>query len=238
MAFGPGIHVFPGGRIDPEDGDPRLAARSVRTGPDAARALGDSLGAAEAAAIHVGAIRELFEEVGVVLADDAADPRVHRFGDGTGRLRTDLLVPIAHWTTPSFMPRRFSTWFFVADLPSGSEMTFAPDEVAGHRWMTPTAALDAMVAGELRMWVPTTSVLQRLIETGATTAAAVGERIHLTRPESPVVKLETADRLVLETFEAGGLPGRRCRTTLLGRQDVVIVDPGDASDPAIEAIRA
>ena len=52
------------------------------------------------------------------------------------------------------MPRRFSTWFFVADLPAGAEPVFEPDEVAGHAWLTPSAALEQLAAGEIEMWVP------------------------------------------------------------------------------------
>ena len=61
MAFGPGLHVFPGGRVDPADADPRLVVRSARSPGDAARALGDNEPATAALAFHVAAIRELFE---------------------------------------------------------------------------------------------------------------------------------------------------------------------------------
>ena len=238
MAFGPGIHVFPGGRVDPDDGEARLASRSVRTEDDAALALVGMVTPRDAAAIHIAAIRELHEEVGILLAEPGPEPTADPFGSSIARLRTDLLVPIAHWTTPAFMPRRFSTWFFVADLPPDSVLSFAADEVAGHRWLTPRNALEAMATGEVEMWVPTVSVLERLIEAGADTASAVGERIQLRPPTSPSVSVDDPDRLVLATFEAGGLPGRRSETTLLGRREVAIVDPGDASDTAIDAIRS
>jgi 8-oxo-dGTP pyrophosphatase MutT (NUDIX family) len=238
MAFGPGIHVFPGGRVDPGDGDPSRVSRSTRSADAAAEALAGMVESRDAAAIHVAAVRELHEEVGILLADGSPNPTVDPFGGSSARLRTDLLVPIAHWTTPAFMPRRFSTWFFVADLPPESVLSFATDEVAGHRWLTPSDALEAMAAGEIEMWIPTVSVLERLIEAGANTAPAVGERIRLSPPGSPSVTVDDPDRLVLTTFESGGLPGRRCETTLLGRREIAVVDPGDASDTAIDAIRS
>jgi 8-oxo-dGTP pyrophosphatase MutT (NUDIX family) len=215
MAFGPGLHVFPGGRVDPEDaegGSDALAA-------SAARALGDNLPPADALAVHRAAIRELWEEVGVSLAIDG-------------------LVPIAHWTTPAFMPRRFSTWFFVADLPADAVPEFAPDEVAAHRWVTAAQALEQMAAGEIEMWVPTTSVLQRLIESEASTAAEVGQRITLGRI-APSTIVEENRFLVRFAFGAmGGLPGRTGETTLLGRRQLVVVDPGDPSDEALALIDA
>jgi len=101
MAFGPGLHVFPGGKVDPEDAD---------GGPgDAVDDFGGNVSAAEAAALRRAAIREVAEEIGVRL-----DPSA-------------VLAPIAHFTTPVFMPRRFSTWFFVADQPFGAEPAFEPD---------------------------------------------------------------------------------------------------------------
>jgi 8-oxo-dGTP pyrophosphatase MutT (NUDIX family) len=220
MAFGAGLHVFPGGRVDPEDALPASPDHPSATAVAAARALGDNLPSDEALAIHRAALRELHEEAGVTL--DGIDP----------------LVPIAHWTTPRFMPRRFSTWFFVADLPADVVPVFEADEVAAHRWVTPSLALDQVAAGEIEMWVPTTSVLQRLIETRAATAADVGRQITLRRIAPPRI-VEESSVLVRFAFGAvGGLPGRTGETTLLGRRRLVLVDPGDPSDEALDLIAA
>jgi 8-oxo-dGTP pyrophosphatase MutT (NUDIX family) len=218
MAFGPGLHVFPGGRVDPEDAVSAPPDRVAALGMAAARALGDNLGPTEALAVHRAALRELQEEVGIVL-------------DGIERL-----APIAHWTTPAFMPRRFSTWFFVADLPSGAEPVFSSDEVAAHRWLTPIAALDQVAAGEIQMWVPTTSVLQRLIEIGARTSAEVARAITLTRPAPPRIIEEAPGHVRVAFGAGGGLPGRIGETTLIGRHELVVVDPGDPSDAALALI--
>ena len=72
MAFAADAHVFPGGRVDPADADPSLAARSVVSARDAAAALGGDLAPEVALAAHMAAIRELFEEAGVLLADTTA----------------------------------------------------------------------------------------------------------------------------------------------------------------------
>ncbi len=122
MAFAAGMHVFPGGRVDPADSDPRLAARSARSPADAATSLGGDLGPESALAAYVAAVRELFEEAGVLLADHAASPATIAAartallrGETTMasvaddldlRLRTDRLIPISRWVTPRGMARR------------------------------------------------------------------------------------------------------------------------------------
>lgn len=238
MAFAPDMHVFPGGALDPADRDPGLAARSARTPADAAAALGGNVEPAEAVALHLAALRELAEEAGVVLGDGVAD------GDGevavgwADRLRTDLLVPLAHWVTPRFMPRRFSTWFFAADLPPGMEPAFAADEVAAHRWITPEAALDRLADGELRMWAPTTNALQDLVAAGAGSAAELAETVVLGLEEPPRIVEEGADVVRIRVGAAGARPGRVGTTTLHGRRDLVVVDPGDPSEAALGAIEA
>ena len=253
MAFAAGMHVFPGGRVDAADADPRLARLSVRTAIEAGRALGDNASPDEALAIHLAAIRELFEEAGVLLAEGAIDAAAierarSRLLEGAGladalegldiRLRTDALVPIAHWTTPPFMPRRFSTWFFVADLPPGAEPTFAGDEVVAHRWVSPEVALEQLAEGAIEMWVPTSSVLQRLIETGATSASQLRDRVAITHAPPPRV-VEDGPAVVRLAFGGvGALPGRVGEATLHGRRELVLVDPGDPSDAALEAIAA
>ncbi len=88
MAFAPDVHVFPGGRVDAGDADPSLAPRSVRSAVEAADALGGDLEPEPALAAHVAAIRELFEEAGVLLADTVARPdRVAAARDGPARGR-------------------------------------------------------------------------------------------------------------------------------------------------------
>ena len=218
MAFGPGLHAFPGGKVEPEDhvspgGDGALAAS------EAADRLGGILAPAAALAVHHAAVRELEEEVGV-------------------NVRPADLAPIALWTTPQFMPRRFATWFFVADLPTGATPVFDPDEVAAHRWLAPAAALEARADGEIEMWVPTTSVLERLVGLGVPGAREVADRVRLRRPDAPRVVERSDTAATLAVGSAGGLPGQTGLVRLIGRREIVVVDPGDPSEAAIDAIRA
>jgi 8-oxo-dGTP pyrophosphatase MutT (NUDIX family) len=256
MAFAADLHVFPGGRVDPGDAEPRLASMSARTTAEAGVALGSNVPDVEALALHHAAIRELWEEAGVLLADPmpggelpALDDGRRRLLDGSARLadalgsghvllRTDRLVPIGHWTTPAFMPRRFSTWFFVADLPNGAEPTFVGGEVVDHVWLTPARALERIERREIEMWVPTTSALERLLEFAASTADELAAQVQLGRIREPRVVVAGEAEIRIESDVAGGLPGRRAVTHVIGRREIVIVDPGDPSDAAIGAILA
>jgi ADP-ribose pyrophosphatase YjhB (NUDIX family) len=191
-----------------------------RTPDQAAAILGGNVSPPEAAALHHAALRELREEIGLDLDGPAS------------------LVPIARWTTPAFMHRRFATWFFVADLPSDVELVFEADEVAGHAWLTPSRAFEERLAGSIEMWVPTTSVLERLLETGASSAAQVAARLGIGRDAPPRIVDERDDVVRLAFGVAGALPGRPVVTSVVGRRELVVVDPGDPSEAAIRAIEA
>jgi glyoxylase-like metal-dependent hydrolase (beta-lactamase superfamily II)/8-oxo-dGTP pyrophosphatase MutT (NUDIX family) len=249
MAFAGDVYVFPGGRVDPADADPRSVERSVLTPADAATAMGGDLDPAVALASHIAALRELFEEAGVLLADPLppidvleAARRVLLRGDVSLadlaveldlRLRTDLLVPIGHWTTPPIMPRRFDTRFFAAELPGGAEPSFDVDEIIAHRWLTPRGALEAMANGEIGMWVPTSATLQQLEHVSG--LAQIRERIVLGPTATPRV---TGERLGISRIVvpgAGAVPGQTVNAYLVGRRGLVLVDPGDPSDEAAEA---
>jgi 8-oxo-dGTP pyrophosphatase MutT (NUDIX family) len=169
--------VFPGGQVDAADADPALADRCTGAG-----ALDD-----EARVLRVAAIRETFEESGVLLARRRGAATVvgaealrgiearHRAALNAGQrtlaeiatsedldLACDLLVPFAHWITPVFMPKRFDTWFFLVAAP--------PDQVAlhdGHEsvdsvWLTPADAEAARSAGQRTIIFPTLLNVRKL----------------------------------------------------------------------------
>jgi 8-oxo-dGTP pyrophosphatase MutT (NUDIX family) len=140
LEFAPGACVFPGGSVDDRDADPAIG-ETAWAGPSAAD-LGDQLGipADRARALLCAAVRETFEESGVLLAGPSPTDLVRDGGflaedrrrllDGSVSLggllsrrslvlRADLLTPWARWITPEVSPRRFDTWFFAAALPPG-----------------------------------------------------------------------------------------------------------------------
>ena len=253
MAFAPDLHVFPGGRIDAADHDQRLAARSALDAAAAAERLGRNLAPGDALAAHVAALRELFEETGLLLVEPETTTRAAarlRDGllDGTTtfadaieqldvRLGTDALVPIGHWTTPPIMARRFDTWFFAAAVPgSAAALAFDPREVVAHQWLSPRAALEAMAAGEIEMWIPTSATLQLLEH--APGIDDLGRRIVFGSAASPRVIAERPGLIRLVLASAGAVPGRTVNAYLVGGTERVVVDPGDPSDDAAEAIIA
>ena len=233
MAFAGGMHVFPGGRVDAADAAPELAARAVA-------------GAAEAA--QVAAVRELWEESGILLADCAAtsgELEAARaalvagsatFGDLADaldlRLRTDLLAPLSRWVTPPGYPRRFDARFFAALLPGDAiAPSIASDEVVGLEWIRPGDALDAMADGRIGLWLPTSSTLQQLesvTDVGDLAALAPGPlgQIAVDEPAPDIM------RIVMPA--GGGVAGQPVCAYLVGRSRFVLVDPGDPTGPALE----
>ena len=239
MAFAGDLFVFPGGRVDEADTDARVVGRSAGGG-----------------ATEVAAVRELFEEAGILLAEPRASGVVgvaaleaarRDLLAGSAsladvaerldlRLRTDLLAPIGHWTTPPIMPRRFDTRFFAAELPVGATPTFTSDEVVEHRWLTAADALVAMAAGEIGMWVPTSTTLQQL--RWADDFAAIRSQIVPGPVAAPRVVAEEPEVTRFVLSGAGAVPGQTVNAYLVGRRELVVIDPGDPSDAAADALLA
>jgi glyoxylase-like metal-dependent hydrolase (beta-lactamase superfamily II)/8-oxo-dGTP pyrophosphatase MutT (NUDIX family) len=257
MAFAPEMHVFPGGRVDPADADPALTSRSVLSATEAADALGGDLAPAAALATHVAAIREVFEEAGVLLADARDGTRIASaravsaarsalVGGDAGfatiaaeldlRLRTDWLAPLSRWVTPPILPRRFDARFFAALLPAGARVSFEGTEVDGHAWLTPRAGLEAMARGEIAMWVPTSATLQQLEHVAS--IDQIRERLAPRRfGEIRVDALSpTVTRIVMPA--GGGVAGQPVCAYLVGRRQFVLVDPGDPTGPALDLVVA
>jgi 8-oxo-dGTP pyrophosphatase MutT (NUDIX family) len=192
MAFAAGAYAYPGGGVDPRDDDhlvrwagPTRAWWAERLG------VGDDTAAQ---AIVCAAVRETYEEAGVLLAGPAPDSVV---GDTTGDdweadraalvaretsfaefldrrglvVRSDLLGAWTRWITPEFEPRRYDTWFFVAALPAGQRTRNASGEADRTVWIRPRDAAASYDRGELLMMPPTIATLRQL--TPYATAAEV-----------------------------------------------------------------
>lgn len=162
MAFAGGMHVFPGGSVDPEDAQADIAW----AGPPAAR-WGRWFGADEplARSLVCAAVRETFEECGVLLAGASADHLLEDVSNDEWEaeraaleareqslsqllarrglvLRTDLLRPFAHWITPDVEPKRFDTRFFLAELPAGQVCRDVGGEADERLWVRVSDALE------------------------------------------------------------------------------------------------
>jgi len=256
MAFAGDMHVFPGGATDAGDSSADVVARSA-LGPDAcAASWGGGVAPAEAVAGYVAAVRELFEEAGVLLAEARGGTHLSATTlmrarlallDGSATLaavadeldltlRTDLLAPLSRWVTPPFVPRRFDVRFFAAEIPAAGEVSFVGGEVVAHRWVTPRAALAAMAAGEIGLWVPTSATLHQLA--WVRTFDEVRERLAPGPPVSVIVIEDDCVVALVVLPGAGGVPGQAVNAYVVGRRDVVVVDPGDPSEEAVDALRA
>ncbi len=175
MAFAPSVTVFPGGAVDPTDSLP-----VPWSGPDRgwwAAALGTEIGMAEA--LVVAAVRELFEETGVLLADGVVpDPAREAVTDhrmsladvlvAAGlHLQSERLRPWANWITPAGSARRYDTFFFAAELPEGQEAQLLTTEAESGRWAHPADLLAEHAAGALAIMPPTRAMLTELTEAGS-----------------------------------------------------------------------
>jgi 8-oxo-dGTP pyrophosphatase MutT (NUDIX family) len=175
MAFAGGMCVFPGGGVDPRDFDHAIAW----AGPDP-QEWASLLGTDEvtARALVCAAVRETFEESGVLLAGESPDTVVAdttgvdwevdraalearelaftEFLDRRGLvLRTDLLGVWAAWLTPVFEPRRYRTWFFVADLPAGQLTRDVSSESDQVTWLPAMEAVRQVEQEQMFMLPPT-----------------------------------------------------------------------------------
>jgi 8-oxo-dGTP pyrophosphatase MutT (NUDIX family) len=180
MAFLGGYYVFPGGRVDAADVEARATGRVIGARPDDVEKIGrdghDPLG------FYAAAVRELFEEAGVLLLADETGTVI------SGDLRREIGqsvdggVPFidaaaAHdlflaghrlgflqlFTTPAFAPMRFYTVFFLAELPEGQEAGVDSSEVEQWLWIEPAAALEQNRTGAFLMIPPTMAALHMVM---------------------------------------------------------------------------
>jgi 8-oxo-dGTP pyrophosphatase MutT (NUDIX family) len=206
MEFAAGMCVFPGGGVDPRDFDHAVAWAGPSPATWAARLGVDE---EQARALVCAAVRETFEESGVLLAGESAESVV---ADTTGDdweadrvalearelamtdfldrrglvLRSDLLGAWAGWLTPIFEPRRYRTWFFVADLPEGQRTRDVSSESSKVTWLPAGDAVAAVDGGSMFMLPPTylTCLEVAQYDAPASVLAACAERdVEMFMPE-------------------------------------------------------
>ena len=216
--FASGALVFPGGKLEKSDSDPALRAMTVG---------GEGVDDA-ALALRIAAIREAFEECGILLARkkgathllagaeaEAVETRWRAKLNANSATMTDMasaeglvyaldtMVPFAHWITPKGLPKRFDTHFFAAATP--------PDQLAGHDgsesvdsiWTSPAHAIAEADAGRATLVFATKMNLEKLGRsktTSAALAAARGDRIVTVMPE---VTKTASGRVLWIPIEAG-----------------------------------
>lgn len=225
MRFAPGAYVFPGGSVDPADSSPDIGW----FGPDPAE-FGARLGTSAelARALVCAAVRETFEESGVLLAGapaggPLADPSGPSWEAGRAALtegiltlaellashglvlRADLLLPWARWITPAGESRRFDARFFAAALPDGQRATGHAAESDHVAWLRPADAIAAARAGEMSLLPPTAATLNDFATAAGGGVAGILAERRTIEPVQP--RLVLADGEVwLEVPDGIGYP--------------------------------
>ena len=185
VAFAKGMHVFPGGGLDPTDHHAEIASLCVGlTDVHASTTLGIEQGGL---AYWIAAIRECFEEAGLLLGYRHDDELVHlnehealRLADlrtalaenkitfvdvlkaEQFRVATDKIAYFSHWITMPGRPKRYDTRFFVAQAPVGQVAKQDDYETVGHRWVRPADAIEKSRLGEIDLMFPTIKTLESL----------------------------------------------------------------------------
>jgi 8-oxo-dGTP pyrophosphatase MutT (NUDIX family) len=184
-----GALVFPGGKLEDADGDPRLRARC-----GSAEKCSD-----EELKFRVAGVREAFEECGILLARKRGQRAVVAAAELKGieerwraklakdeativdlaeaedlEIATDLMTPFAHWITPTFAPKRFDTWFFLAEAPEDQVALHDGSESVDSVWIKPQAAIDEAAAGKRTLVHATFKNLELLVD-GGTVVGAISQ---------------------------------------------------------------
>ncbi len=247
LAFMANYHAFPGGQRDTADADvPLLNAEEL---PDAV--------------MRVAAIRELFEETGVLVARGVESLSPQRraqlrdelhagqtaFAELLARegvqLDASLLVEAPRWVTPPAMPRRYDTRFFAAWLPEGQETEIIPGELEDGEWLRPHEALQKWIDGDCLIVTPITTALQALAD-GVTDftmrmhSVPQAERDHMER------RVELRYGFYMCALRTPTIPpATHTNCYLVGGDEMVIFDPGSpypdqqaVLDEVIETLQA
>jgi 8-oxo-dGTP pyrophosphatase MutT (NUDIX family) len=214
--FATGAMVFPGGKVDDADADPALAARC------------DGAVSGELRPIHVAAIRETFEECGVLLARPAGSralvpgPRLleiekrHRAELNAGtrtlrevveredlRLANDLLVHFAHWVTPVFMPKRFDTHFYLVAAPPDQLAVHDGGESVDSVWTRPADAEAERAAGRRTIIFPTLMQVRKLGRSRSVADAIAAATAAPVVRVLPQVEERGGEKMLVIPVEAG-----------------------------------
>ena len=229
----PGVHAFPGGIVDPGDADVTDAALPAEQSwslPDE----GDA--PPEALPYWVAAVRELFEEVGILLAtrrgralEGPLHPDLHTLrarlhaGEPFGALlaeaglvaATDVLFSFARWITPAANPKRFDTRFLVGRLPAGQDVTVDGTETVSATWYTPKTALAVYEAARIQLIPPTVLTLDDLARFESVDAVLADARRRIVRAASPDIVMTEGSEPTMSYPNNTGAPSRSPRRLVL-----------------------
>lgn len=218
--FFPGYHAFPGGVVEPQDGE----------GPDARKGA---------------ALRELFEETGVLVTKTpppAGFPRDEATRDAPGEALAkhglawdlDALVDAGTLVTPAFGPLRYDTTFYVCELPAGESPTILPGELVGGAWWRPRTALRRWEEEAWPIPPPTLAYLHVLATTDDPRKAAATARATDGRPHHERFRIELHPGIYVLPLDTHTLPPATTTNCYVVDGDpILVVDPGPADEKAL-----
>jgi glyoxylase-like metal-dependent hydrolase (beta-lactamase superfamily II)/8-oxo-dGTP pyrophosphatase MutT (NUDIX family) len=226
LLFMPGVTAFPGGQRDSEDSEiPVLNAESP-----------------EASAMMACAIREMFEETGVLIAKGVEHASKTHLAElrqellkgsrsfksvlmNTGlSLDANLLTPAGRWVTPAFAPRRFDTWFFICWLPQDQEPEIIVGELVKGEWIKPQEVFNRWQNGQVLLAPPTLHIIHTLAEgledlTPRLTAVPEAN-------SGSVRKIEMYEGFLLFPVLTPTIPpATHTNCYIIGKEEFVIIDP-------------
>lgn len=228
LQFMGGYHAFPGGQLDKEDNQITVDGCE-----------------GEESLMRVCAVREFFEEAGVLLARGTANLSIERIAakrsgmtagektfkqilddDGLEIACSDF-EPAGRWVTPHFAPRRFDTWFFLAWMPEGQEALIETGELETGEWIRPADALAQWKQGEITLAPPTLHIIRTLaqhadqIDELQTALAAIPEAKRAT-----VRRIELRPGIFLFPVRTPTLPpATHTNCYIIGGDELVVIDP-------------
>ncbi|MSR49107.1 MAG: NUDIX domain-containing protein, partial [Gemmataceae bacterium] len=240
LKFLGGFHAFPGGKVDP---------------PDAEIAQSQNLWDIAV----VAAIRELFEETGVLLCRDSSNNSI-KSSPQLAQIRCDLLekrsdfasiirdnnwvlsasdlYPIGYFTTPLFSPMRFETRFFLAKIPSGQTPEVFENELENGVWGTPAEHLKKWYADDILISPPVLALLEKLNKSPASDWLLSSDKGLITQDEFVLDRVRFASWIQVVSVACPGpsLP-QIGNVFLVGLSKFYLIDPGALDDLGVLAIQ-
>jgi ribonuclease/clavin/mitogillin len=228
LAFMGGFHAFPGGQLDKVDLETPVAG-----------CTGDE------AWMRACAAREVFEEIGVLLAAGAKRLTVAQIADARRQMAAgektflqilrdyelvlsgDALTAAGRWVTPPFAPRRFDTWFFLAWLPENQEALVDAGELETAEWVRPAEALDRWQRGEIIMAPPTLHIIRTLATNPKQIEAWPARLTAIPEAQRGLVRrIEFRPGIFLFPVKTPTLPpATHTNCYLIGGDEIVVIDP-------------
>ena len=240
VSYMPGFQAFLGGKVSPEDREVELSGADSE----------------QERIFRACAIREAFEEAGVVLALDSpagassvlpglAEARRRLLAGEVSfatlarergwRFRADALEFAGRWTTPPFASQRFDTSFFLARLPAGQEPSIVEGELSAGEWILPREALERWQRGAATFAAPILLTLRAL----AAGEERLAERLARCPADftTPARRIELKWGIVLHPMKTRPLPpATHTNAYLVGEREMALIDPGSGEPAELESL--